>query len=159
MDIAIDLDGTLTKEDVGSLPTEMFADRDYIDLFLENCSPVVGIEVLKKYNIVPLIITGRDEARRQMTINWLNKYNIKFKALIMAPHNYYLKDGEIKFTWEKYAQLKLNQHKNHDILMAFDDKECSVELLNQHGILTFLVQDDLYKVVEDAIKNYGERYV
>ncbi len=158
-DIAIDLDGTLTKEDVGRLPDEVFNDRDYIDLFLENCTPADGIEVLNEYRIVPLIITGRDEARRESTTAWLNKYNIRFKALIMAPHNYYLEDGQVIFSWEKYSQLKLNQHKNHDIMIAFDDKLCSVEILNEHGILTFQVQDNLREIVEYAIKNYGGQYV
>jgi len=159
MNIAIDLDGTLTKEDVGSLPHNMFDDRDYIDLFLENCTPANGIEVLNEYGIIPLIITGRDEARRELTTAWLNKYNIRFKLLIMAPHNYYLENGQVKFTWEKYSQLKLNQHRNHDICMAFDDKLCAVEVLNRHGILTFLVQNNLREIIENAMNNYGGQYV
>jgi len=159
MNIAIDLDGTLTKEDVGSLPPNMFDDRDYIDLFLENCTPATGIEVLNEYGIIPLIITGRDEARRELTTAWLNKYNIRFKSLIMAPHNYYLENGQVNFTWEKYSQLKLNQHRQHDISMAFDDKLCSVEILNQHGILTFLVQNNLREVIKNAMNNYGGQYV
>jgi len=159
MNIAIDLDGTLTKEDVGSLPLNMFDDRDYIDLFLENCTPANGIEVLNEYGIIPLIITGRDEKRRELTTAWLNKHNIRFKSLIMAPHNYYLENGQVNFTWEKYSQLKLNQHRQHDISMAFDDKLCSVEILNQHGILSFLVQNNLREIIENAMNNYGGQYV
>lgn len=159
MIIAMDLDGTLTNEDVGSLPQATYNDKDYINLFLENCTPANGIEVLDDYGIVPLIITGRDNSRRELTTQWLNNHGIKFKALIMAPHNYYLENGQIEFTWEKYSQLKLNQHRNHDIDMAFDDKLCAVKILNEHGILTFLVQNNLRSVVENAMEKYGGRYV
>lgn len=158
MIIAMDLDGTLTTEDVGSLPENVYNDRDYIDLFLKNCTPAKGIEVLEEYDIVPLVITGRDEERCELTTDWLNEY-IKFKALIMAPHNYYLEDGEVKFTWEKYSQLKLNQHKNHNITMAFDDKQCVVDILNKNGIPTYLVQNNLREVVERTILNHGGQYV
>lgn len=159
MSIALDLDGTITKEDVGALPQDWFDDHEYINRFLKKCTLKPGIEVLEEYEIVPIIITGRIESRRQLTIDWLNKHDIKFKALIMCPDNYYLEDGQIKFTWEKYAQLKLMQHRNHDITMAFDDKLCAVETLNQHGILSFLVKDDLREAVEPAINKYGGRYV
>ena len=107
--IGIDVDGTLTREIVG---------RNILGLgyseaakAMLSCSPKNGIDILLdntlqgNYNIY--IITGRQEAYRCATVEWLNMYGIPYEELVMFPNGFYATNG---YSIPKYVDLKLEIH-------------------------------------------------
>jgi predicted kinase len=76
--IVIDIDGTLAIN----------TSRDYYDLtrveedtLNKVCSELIDIYSLVDHKI--LLVSGRDESARQLTIDWLNSYHIKYDHLLM----------------------------------------------------------------------------
>lgn len=146
MNISIDLDGTLSNESVGQAFGDGMISSSELEKILLSFTPKKGIEVLNEFKINPIIITGRPERLRNATIEWLGQNDIEYSRLIMYPDNLYPAGFEIN----KYVDTKLIYHKINNIELAFDDTKLVVDILNQNGIKTFLIEDDFRKVFEKA---------
>ena len=150
--IGIDVDGTLTREIVG---------RNILGLgyseaakAMLSCSPKNGIDILLdntlqgNYNIY--IITGRQEAYRCATVEWLNMYGIPYEELVMFPNGFYATNG---YSIPKYVDLKLEIHIQKDIRLALDDKEEVINALNNSGIFACQVTDNFKEAFEKVTGN------
>jgi len=156
MTFAIDFDGTLTNECMGKIIDEKgIGPEDYERLKDEVSSftPKKGVEVLKKYNLQPIIITGRQESLRDISELWLFNNKIPYKELVMIPDGYY--NG--KFDFNKYADFKIEEHLKRDIKFSLDDNKSIVTILRQHDIPTFLVEDDFEKALITALNTIMEK--
>lgn len=80
-----------------------------------------------KYEII--ILTGRMEAQRQHTEQWLTWNNIPFKSLLMRPDNDFRADYIVK---EELLNDLLSQGK--DILFTVDDRQQVVDMWRRRGI-------------------------
>jgi hypothetical protein len=72
----VDIDGVLCS----NVPGEFDDDGEQYINFISNSKPLVKIT----YTIDKLV-TGRLEKYRNITVDWLNRNNIKYKSLIMLP--------------------------------------------------------------------------
>lgn len=150
--ISVDLDGTLSEEKVGSYPHETIINFPVMKKEILKFKPKKGIDILNKMGIQPIIITGRHEVFRDETEQWLKEHGIEYSKLVMVTDKYY----EPKhFSWEKYQQYKLDEHKKNNIKVSFDDDSSVVSLLNKNGIPAYKITDDFEK---DFIKGMMDYY-
>lgn len=120
--IIIDIDGTVA--DKGSRNA-----FDYSKV-KEDSPRVTVIDLLTSYiklkNIQPIFVSGREDWCKALTLEWLEKYlNIPQKDIIlhMRKSEDFRKDTIIKeeIFWEHIAD-------NYNVLAAFDDRQCVVEM-------------------------------
>ena len=124
-----DIDGTIARMCNRSPFDWDKVDRDHVN------EPVV--EVLKDckargYDI--LLVSGRDEASRKLTVEWLDFYGIPFDALYMRPAGSFQKDTIIK----KDIYNNLIEGK-YNIMGVFDDRLSVLEMWHKLGLFTFNV--------------------
>ena len=124
-----DIDGTISRMSNRSPFDWDKVDRDHVN------EPVV--EVLKDckargYDI--LLVSGRDEASRELTIEWLDFYGIPFDALYMRPAGSFQKDTSIKR--DIYNNLIEGKY---NIMGVFDDRLSVLEMWHKLGLFTFNV--------------------
>lgn len=152
MNIAIDIDGTLSEECSGDLWIgNAEPNLDFLIGIISGYTPKKGVEVLNELDINPILITGRPERLRSATSEWLWRHNILYKKLIMFPDQYYPTGFEINM----YANTKLRYHLEHLIDLSFDDSKTVVDLLNKHGIKAYHVKNDFRKAFEKAMEEHG----
>lgn len=148
--IGIDVDGTLTREIVGKDILELGHSK--AEKAMLNCSPKKGIDVLfdgrlsENYNIY--VVTGRQEAFRYATVEWLNMYGIPYGELVMFPDGFYATNG---YSIPKYVDLKLDIHIKKDIRLALDDKDEVIKVFNDSGIYACKVEDDFREAFERVL--------
>ena len=147
INIGIDVDGTLTKEVVGRAVLEL--GHSEAEKAMLECSPKNGIDILfddrltENYNIY--VITGRQEAFRSATTEWLEMYGIPYDELIMFPDGFYATNG---YSMPIYVDLKLDIHIKRDIRLALDDKDEVIKVFNDSGIYACKVEDDFREAFE-----------
>ena len=148
--IGIDVDGTLTREIIGKDILSLGSSE--AEKAMLKCSPKKGIDILfddrlsENYNIY--IITGRQEAFRCATVEWLDMYGIPYEELLMFPDGFYATNG---YSIPKYVNLKLDIHIKKNIRLALDDKEEVIKVFNDSGIYACKVQDDFREAFEKVI--------
>lgn len=81
MRIAVDLDGILTIE------TEGFGDAIYAERS-PNLKNIEAVNQLYDNGHVVIIFTSRFSIDRFVTINWLQKYNVKYHSIIFNKLQY-----------------------------------------------------------------------
>lgn len=111
--IIVDIDGTL------SINTS----RDYYDLTRveEDIPNKVICELIEIYSLVDhkiLLVSGRDESARQLTINWLNSNHIKYDHLLMRPIGDSRSDTIVK---KELFELHIKDKFN--VVFAVDDRK------------------------------------
>lgn len=111
--IIVDIDGTL------SINTS----RDYYDLTRveEDIPNKVICELIEIYSLVDhkiLLVSGRDESARQLTINWLNSNLIKYDLLLMRPIGDSRSDTIVK---KELFELHIKDKFN--VVFAVDDRK------------------------------------
>lgn len=149
INIGIDVDGTLTNEVIGQEMTSLAP--SIIKRAMLDCSPKKGIEILfekfeNNYNYY--IITGRQEAFRDVTSEWLDMYGIPYKELIMFPNEFYI-DGH---SLPKYVKLKIDIHIKKYIWIALDDNEQVIKGFNNSGISACQVTDNFRNAFEKVLE-------
>lgn len=75
-----------------------------------------------------LILTGRSEAVRVETMDWLLDQGINYNQLIMRPEKNYTADHELKEQWLHKLQ------ETHQILTVFDDRRKVVDMWRKNGL-------------------------
>ena len=146
--VIFDLDGTLalidkrrdiSMKDNGKMDWDIFFDPKNIDLDLPNIPVIEMAKMLKSqgYNIV--IFSGRSKATKDVTKDWLSRYDVPYDVLKMRPtgdHWHYMKDSDLKKHW-------LNDifPDKSDIFAVFDDRQQVVDMWRDNGLTVFQVAD------------------
>ena len=100
INIGIDVDGTLTK---GKINQDVMAlSQSKVEKIMLDLAPKDGIDILFESNHNKLLITGRPETYRVVTVDWLEMYGIPNNELIMFPNDYYVLNG---YSLSKYIEL------------------------------------------------------
>lgn len=147
INIAIDVDGTLTKEKISV--DIMVSSPSEIEKAMLNCIPKDGIDILFENNDNKYIITGRLERYREVTIDWLDMYGIPYKDMTMFPNNFYDTNG---YSIPKYVEYKLYIHLRKSIHFSLDDNIHVVEALNKCGIYCYHVENNFKDAFEKVLK-------
>ena len=138
--IICDVDGTLALH-----PQRGHYDTSKYDSDIPN---TVVLEVVRRFQIatnggpngdgIPLVlvVTGRDEAYRQVTTEWLKKY-VSFDSLFMRPKGDIRRDSIIKRElFEAHIRDKYN------VLFVLDDRDRVVDMWrNELGLTVFQVAE------------------
>jgi FMN phosphatase YigB (HAD superfamily) len=75
-----------------------------------------------------IILTGRYECYREVTLSWLITNNVKFDELIMKPN-----DDERSSYYFKTEWIKIN---NDKLLAVFDDRDDIIEFCKNLNLIT-----------------------
>jgi hypothetical protein len=87
-----------------------------------------------------IIVSGRDEVCRKETMEWLDKWNIPYKNLIMRRHKDNRPDEEVKLEmYRDHIHGKFNVH------AVFDDRNKVVAMWRQLGLTCLQVADGNFK--------------
>lgn len=133
MDIIVDIDGTIAdnahRQSV--LDTEP---KDW-NAFFAGCMddlPIWPILLLIESfcggNV--LLVTGRSERYRALTISWLEKYIINFHELYMRKEGDFRPDHIVK------EEILINQIRpKYDPELAIDDRQCVVDMWRRNGLI------------------------
>ncbi len=133
--LGIDIDNTLTNS---PLPWNV-SYGDTIDtdiaknLLLADERP--GIEVLNKCEKKIVFVTARHEEYRNVTLKWFEKKLIKYEKIVMR--NFRFSGGV--FNLDEYMQYKYTSCLENNIKYMLDDDKEVVNMLNEHGIISVLV--------------------
>lgn len=131
-----DIDSTLSNSNhrkiFGSTNEEILNDK--------LINPVAQIlENFYKNNITIIILSGRKESERNITVNWLEKNNVKYNYLFMRKDNDNREDSIVK------KEIFYNEIVKFNPLFVIDDR-CSVLNMwqNEVGLFTLNVNQDVY---------------
>jgi predicted kinase len=129
--IVCDIDGTLAHMNGKRDPFDWNkVDRDDVDEIIAE-----RLRKHKESGEKIIIVTGRDESCRDLTIEWLNFYEIPFDEIYMRPLDDRRKDSIIK------KEIFNNFLKNkYNILFVYDDRDQVVNMWRSLGIKTFQVE-------------------
>ena len=131
--VLCDLDGTLAfnlnKRNINDL---FRVHEDVADPFTSCVLDALynyGTEINgEKYPRI-IIISGREETSREVTVEWLNQYGIPYDEVWMRPKNDKRADDVVKEElYKKYIEP------NYAVLGVFDDKNCCVRMWQRLGL-------------------------
>ncbi|MGY3805526.1 phosphatase domain-containing protein (plasmid) [Pigmentibacter ruber] len=140
--IIIDLDGTLadcehrrcfiagTKKDWKSFSKDENIIQDKLNLW---CATIIN-KFKDSHKI--LLVTGRMESSRKITIEWLNKFDIKYDLLLTRKDNDFRKDSVIK---EELYKNFIEPH--FDVLFCLDDRKQVVDTWRSLGLICLQCAD------------------
>jgi hypothetical protein len=150
--VIFDLDGTLatvdarmqlatggnsTESDYNKIDWSILHDPANIEMDKPNVPVVTMCDYLfeKGYHIY--IFSGRSDKTQQATIEWLEKYQIKYHKLVMRPSA----TKEENFMPDEILKYKmLEQHADRDdILCVYDDRTKVVDMWRSVGLTCFQV--------------------
>lgn len=143
MYVVSDLDSTLANCD-HRLQYIQDEGKDW-DTFFEEChhdTPIRNnIEILYALGITRtvLILSGRSDVVRGQTEEWLDKWNVRYDALVMRPEGNYRPDIELKRKWVELLGLT-----PANTLVVLEDRDSCVEMYRSLGLNTFQVKDGSY---------------
>lgn len=133
----IDIDKTLSNESVFAIHN-YHSNQEDVEKSILRCTLRQGIKAIQNKDFNIILITGRPEKYRSVTIKWLCLNDINFDKLVMVPNDYYPND----FDEELYYKFKLDSCIKNHIHFALDDCIEVVELLRKYGINAQLVTDN-----------------
>ena len=139
--VIFDLDGTLALIDDrraksllwnGKMDWDTFFDPANIDLDKPNMPVIHMARVLKNTGHDIIIFSGRSDATRTATEDWLKKFGVPFDKMVMRPAK-----GNMKFTADdvlKKMWLDDLLADGTDIICTFDDRDKVVQMWRDNGI-------------------------
>ena len=145
--VIFDLDGTIANIDErrrisdkgdGKIHWGKFFDPENIKLDEPNIPVIETFKAFKslRYNVA--IFSGRSDATREKTEEWLEKHGVKPSHFIMRPDGDFTPDDELKKGWlDEYFP----GDKRHDILCVFDDRNKVVNMWREEGLACFQVAE------------------
>lgn len=142
MKVIIDIDNTLSlsnkrfelaKTQNGKIDWDIALNPDLVEKDEPNFPMIDLAHRYKSNGTKILIVTGRPESIREVTENWLQKYNIEYDMLYMRTQNdHYIKASILKKKiYETYIK--------DGVFCAYDDEEEIIKMWNSLGIPTFKV--------------------
>jgi hypothetical protein len=136
--LILDLDGTIS--DCNHRMHLIEGSKKKWNEFFDGCTedplvlPVYDIVNKLSEDLKVVIITSRPERNRNLTVDWLNKHNIKFENLLMRKNNDFRKSPVIKS-----ELLDLTIDNNFEPVYAFEDRTDCAEMFMSRGVFTFLI--------------------
>lgn len=146
--VIFDLDGTLaliddrrkiSTKDNGKIDWDIFFDPKNIDLDKPNLPVIKLAQMFKNNGFKIVIFSGRSKATKDVTKDWLNKFDVPFDVLKMRPTSNDFKfkpDDELKQMW--LDSLFPNKD---DIFAVVDDRKKVVDMWRKNGLTCFQVAD------------------
>ena len=141
--VICDLDGTLaliderrkisTKEN-GKLDWDIFFDPSNIDLDKPNESVIEVVRTLHSAGHRVVIFSGRSKGTKEVTRDWLKKFNVPFDVLKMRPTSkefMFVPDNELKREW--FDDL-IGEDGKDQVLCVFDDRQKVVDMWRELGL-------------------------
>lgn len=131
-----DIDGTVADSEMRHLFTENIARGDwswfveripYFNIIQSNVDILHALK--KKYTII--FVTVRSDTDREVTVKWLERYNLYDGELYMRPD----KSKRLKDHEEKEIHLK-KLLETYDIVGAMDDNSECLQMFRRYGIPT-----------------------
>lgn len=133
--IIVDLDGTLCNCEhrlrfIKTSPPDWIAFNSHLlhDSLYGWCFELIAAMKSKEYKI--LIVTGRGEAFRHLTCEWLKKNNIAYDSLFMRKEFDIREDADVKE--DLYREFI---EKEYDILFVVDDRKSVVHKWRELGLV------------------------
>jgi FMN phosphatase YigB (HAD superfamily) len=93
--------------------------------------PVLETLYALSTNFPIILVSGRGEEYRQVTEEWLAKYNVSYAALFMRSAGDHRPDDKIK------SELADQVEKDYRIIGVFDDRKRVVDMWIKRGIFVF----------------------
>lgn len=146
--VIFDLDGTLaliddrrkiSTKDNGKIDWDIFFDPKNIDLDKPNLPVIKLAQMFSDNGFRIVIFSGRSKATKDVTKDWLNKFDVPFDILKMRPTSNefkFMPDDELKQMW--LDSLFTNKD---DIFAVVDDRQKVVDMWRRNGLTCFQVAD------------------
>jgi len=139
--VIFDIDGTLTDADHRLHYLRAGPKKDWTgffrDMHLDTPREDI-VYVLNMYWDTPstrvVLLTGRDEEWRKMTVDWLEQYDIPYDELAMRPRGDRTNDDIIKMDI-----IKKWQDEGYQIIGFYEDRKRICDAARAHGITVFQV--------------------
>ena len=96
-------------------------------------------QLLKQQGFRIVILSGRLKTTKDVTTQWLNKFDVPFDVIKLRPDNKefkFMPDDELKKRW--LDQLFTN---TEDVLCVFDDRDKVVKMWRDSGLTCFQVAE------------------
>lgn len=109
---------------------------DWMQVYKDDLNQIVSEQLSfhKSQGRKVLIVTGRDEVCRDVTLEWLDLYGIEHDELFMRPKDDGRKDVAIK------REIYLNDIKpNYNVLCVYDDRLSVLDMWYKEGVFSFNV--------------------
>lgn len=141
--VIFDLDGTLAdieeRRSISMLPNGKmnwgkFFNPDNIKLDKPNWPVISAFRAMRQFGYKCIILSGRSDVTKDVTLDWLDKYGIYPHDIKMRPGNDYTPDDILKKTW-----LDELRNTGHDISCVYDDRDKVVKMWRENGVTCFQV--------------------
>ena len=148
--IIFDLDGTianiderrsLSTKDDGKMDWDKFFDPKNINLDKPNVPVIQMMQLMKGVDHTLYILSGRSEATKDATEQWLKENNVPYDFLYMRPTSQkfrWMPDDKLKQHW---LDTLFEGEKKDDILCVFDDRDKVVKMWRENGLDCFQVAE------------------
>ena len=143
--VIFDLDGTLALIDDrrklstkpnGKLDWDIFFDPKNISLDKPNTPVIKTAQLFHSQGFRIVILSGRSDRTKDVTIDWLDKHKVPFDLLQQRPEDkHFWPDNKLKQHWLDTLVDK------DDVFAVFDDRNQVVDMWRQNGLTCFQVAD------------------
>jgi len=144
--IIFDLDGTLanievrknvcTKED-GKMDWDAFFDPKNIKLDEPNEPVIMMLQALKAFGYQIAIFSGRSEATKDVTKDWLKQYDVLYDILKLRPTGNkwkWMPDQKLKLGWFNEVFVDPEDMDESEVVAVFDDRDKVVKMWREIGL-------------------------
>lgn len=137
--VVFDLDGTLSNDAARQHLAKEQKWHEYNMASIDDPVNVSILEALQQHfqqEDFIVILTGRmwSPEVEEITVEWLNKNDIFFDAIVMRKPGNTLSNGKYKIEWHSRAA------KNVEVTHAYDDNPEAIELWKELGVEAIYVQ-------------------
>ena len=144
--IIFDLDGTLALIDKrraistkpnGKLDWDIFFDPNNISLDEPNTPVIKTAQLFHAQGFRIVILSGRSDRTKDVTIDWLDKHKVPFDLLQQRPEDkHFWPDNKLKQHW---LDTIFPGKDKDNIFAVFDDRQQVVDMWRDNGLTTFQV--------------------
>lgn len=138
-----DIDGTLADltHRLHFIQTKP-ADWDAFFLACEEDTPIMEVistvQSLKKSGAEILLLSGRSEIARDLTLKWLDKHEVPCDALYMREEGDHRQDNIVK---EEFLDDLFTKWPREQVVAVFEDRKQVVEMYRRRGLRVFQVAE------------------
>lgn len=129
--VIVDIDGTLAHKHDRNAYDYQRVDRDECDRIIAEL-----VNQLYRLNYTIIVVSGREDSCRELTINWLKKHMIDYHHLYMRKKGDMRKDRVVK------REIYEGHIKDlYSVLFVLDDRNQVVEMWREIGLKCLQVQE------------------
>lgn len=136
--VVFDLDGTISLDH----HRKHLAEAGEWDAYFDACdrdqpnAPVIAtINTFCLYGCMDtVILTGRSDAVRDKTADWLKRHRVEYDQLIMRPHGNHTPDFALKPIMLEQQGIELSQ-----VMAVYEDRQKVVDMWRANGVPCFQV--------------------